>query len=67
MENVDVQILRLGWLYLQIYLEHWFRSNRSGMAIILERSSLFKKFVDNLREMGYVMPCYCGISAALGR
>jgi hypothetical protein len=67
MENVDIQFLRLGWLYLQVYLEHRFRSNRRDMAIILERSSSFRKFVDNLREMGYVMPCHCGVSTALGR
>ena len=58
--------LRLGWLHLQVYLEHRFRSNRRDMAIILEPSSSFRKFKDNLREMGYVMPCHCGISAALG-
>ena len=64
MENVDV---RLGWLHLQVYLEHRVCSNRRDMAIILERSSSFGSFLDNLREMGYVMPCHCGISAALGR
>lgn len=65
MENVDV-ILRLGWLYLQDYLEHRFCFNQRDMAIILEQSSSFRDFVDNLRQMGIVMPCHCGISAAFG-
>ena len=62
MENVF--ILQLGWLYLQDHLEHWFRFDWRDMAIILEQSS---SFVDNLRQMGFVMPCHCGISAAFDR
>ena len=48
-------------------MEHRFRSNRRDMAIILERPGSFRKFVDNLCEMGYVMPYHCGISAVFGR